>query len=143
MAVPEEKFRLGDMLSLTLRAPLSFRWPVTEDRAMKLVAYLTDGHMDPFRMEDMLALCDRELRRQHPWLAGVKIPTHVRNSRSWPTLWAWLDKMECKHGTWHPVSAISNADEIAAPVIELVVDFSSLPPSVQEMLRQMGIDPDS
>lgn len=132
-----EKFRLGDMLSLTLRAPLSFRWPVAEDRAVKLALYMTGGCIAPFDMETMLGSCADELRRQHPWLAGIDIPKFVQESKDWATLWAWLDTRERKHGVWHDVSPMSSDS------IPMALDFDELPLEVQARLRELGFDPDS
>lgn len=136
------EFRLGDMLSLTLQAPLSFRWPVVEDRVMMLMVHMTDGNVDVFRMQDMIDMCSDDLRRQYPWLAGISIPEFVKESRSWAVLYAWLDTLEIKYGEWHAVESVPGASEIE--VTDLTgFTFEQLPPEIQARLRQLGYDPEN
>lgn len=133
-----DRFRLGDMLSLTLQAPLSFRWPITEDRALKLLLHMTEGRLDLMRMQDMIDLCASDLRQQYPWLGGLDIPDFVRDSGNWAVLYAWLDKMEIKYGEWHPIRPLANASEIPSTEVR----FDQLPPEIQARLRQMGYEPE-
>jgi len=137
MTAPE-KFRLGDMLSLTLRAPLSWRWPLAEDRALKLLLYMIDEPVPPMNVDQVIDFCAIELCKQYPWLIKLDIPDYVRKSCDWSLLYAWLDKMESKFGEWHEVTPIENPE---MPVV--VIDFSRLPPDVRYRLRDLGFDTDS
>lgn len=129
-----EKFRLGDMLSLTLRAPLSWRWPPTEDASLKLFLYMINEPTPPENVDSLIDLCAIDLCKQHPWLAQLDIPDHVRESCNWARLYAWLDKMERRFGEWHEVEPIVDLDQPRT----IVIDFSLLPPDVRTRLREMG-----
>jgi hypothetical protein len=133
-----EKFRLEDMLSLTLRAPLSWRWPPDEDRSLKLFLYMIDEPIPPSNVSQMIDLCAIDLCKQHPWLAKIDIPDAVRESCNWARLYAWLDKAERRFGEWHEVEPIADLDQSRV----ITIDFSLLPPDVRTRLKEMGFDPE-
>lgn len=130
-----EKFRLGDMLSLTLRAPLSYRWPVVEDRALRLLCFMASS-FEVTDVDQLVDVCAIDLCRQHPWLARLDIPDVVRKSCDWGMLYAWLDKTEREFGEWHEVSPLQDS----AMPSRFAIDFSLLPPDVRTRLRELGFD---
>lgn len=111
-------------------------------------------------------LCDRQLliarplvaehiARQHRWLKDIIFPAEIAETSDSVRMWCWLDKMEQRHGSEHPVVPMVVTpgevdDHSHGPKVvafdsdgnQIDQPLSEMPEALREFLRRMGFDPE-
>lgn len=125
------EFRLGDLLSFTLDAPLG-------PNVSALLGHLVGPRVImQTALPSVLHQCTTAIVQQHPWVGGIHSPGWLR-PHDWAALWAWIDTLELKHGVYHQVLPITNLRMPEVRVQE--VPFEDLPPEIQAHLRSLGFE---
>lgn len=142
---------LGDILSVTTGWVISLGFP---ESMVQLVQHVVQTELNPFIFPAAIEATKDHLFKKMPWLLGLSVPAWMDEEKSNLKLWCWLDQKEMRYGNlqvvesmapgeWTPPTLVMSEIEYVCPDGHVHRStYEELPEEVQQLLRQLGMEPD-